>query len=359
MIRQLVTQRQISNLQPIEGADRIELATVDGWKVVVKKGEFKVGDRGVYFEIDSFLPKSDERFAFLMQKGSSREYNGTVGAILRTVRLRGQVSQGLILPLGLFSDEELAAESMQDALGIQKWEPPIPAELHGDVAGPLPKHLFPVTEQERVQNLSFDQVDELLKNEPDLIAEVKLDGTSMSVYHNNGVYGVCGRNWEFKPTTVNSLTRAADALNLKGRLAELGRNIALQGELVGYGINGNNEQLRGQEFVIFDIWLIDEMRYASFAEKIDTIFRLFGLEELEPIGELLQIHSRLVPVLVAEIDSSTNPSNFVERILNLANGVSRNPTVKREGLVFKTRDRRISFKAISNDYLLGEQALER
>lgn len=97
MTRKLASIRRIANIQPIEGADAIVVATVDGWKVVVKKDEFKVGDLAVYLEIDSWVPHN---LAPFLSKGQEpREYNGVKGERLRTVKLRGTTSQGLLLKL--------------------------------------------------------------------------------------------------------------------------------------------------------------------------------------------------------------------------------------------------------------------
>ena len=128
--RKLVTIRTIDAINPIEGADAIECAVFGGWTVVVKKNEFKVGDRAVYFEIDSFLPTGNPAWQFLVDK-SPRTFEGVVGHRLRTVKLRGQISQGFVMPLSalpqianLDEDADIAAE-----LGIKKWEQPLPAEL--------------------------------------------------------------------------------------------------------------------------------------------------------------------------------------------------------------------------------------
>lgn len=94
--RRLATFRTIDAVEPIPGADAIELAVVGGWKVVTKKGEFQVGDPCVYLEVDSFLPDGVPAWQFLVDK-SSRTFNGVVGHKLRTVKLRGAISQGLIL----------------------------------------------------------------------------------------------------------------------------------------------------------------------------------------------------------------------------------------------------------------------
>jgi RNA ligase (TIGR02306 family) len=96
-MRKLATIRRIADIQPIEGADAIEVATVDGWKVVIKKNEFKVGDLAVYLEIDSWIPH--ELAPFLSKGQEPREYNGVKGERLRTIKLRGTTSQGLLLKI--------------------------------------------------------------------------------------------------------------------------------------------------------------------------------------------------------------------------------------------------------------------
>ena len=95
MTRKLASIRRITDIQPIKGADALVVATVDGWKVVVKKDEFKVGDLAVYIEIDSLVPH--ELAPFLSKGQEPREYNGVKGERLRTIKLRGQVSQGLLI----------------------------------------------------------------------------------------------------------------------------------------------------------------------------------------------------------------------------------------------------------------------
>ena len=97
MERQLATIRRIAEIKPIEGADVICSYRVDGWWVVGKKDEFKVNDLVVYFEIDSWIPH--EIAPFLSKGKEPREYNGIKGERLKTIKLKGSLSQGLILPL--------------------------------------------------------------------------------------------------------------------------------------------------------------------------------------------------------------------------------------------------------------------
>jgi RNA ligase (TIGR02306 family) len=128
MERKLATIRKISIIEPIEGADKIELATVDGWKVIVAKNVgHKVGDLVVYCEIDSFLPIRDE-FEFLRKSSYKKMSDGSEGFRLKTIRLRGQLSQGLLLPISVLDEYKylpLEGDDVTEILGIIKYEPPI------------------------------------------------------------------------------------------------------------------------------------------------------------------------------------------------------------------------------------------
>ena len=95
-MRKLATIRKIDSLTPIEGADKIELATVGGWKVVAQKGLYNVGDLAVYFEIDSWIPET--LAPFLVKGKEARVFEGVAGERLKTIKLRGQISQGLLMP---------------------------------------------------------------------------------------------------------------------------------------------------------------------------------------------------------------------------------------------------------------------
>ncbi|MFZ6676810.1 RNA ligase (ATP) [Undibacterium sp. Tian12W] len=337
-MRKLVTIRTVSNIRPIPDADAIECASVDGWSVVVKKNEFQVGDACVYFEIDSFLPLSDARFVFLEK--NKIIWNEKNGIRLRTIKLRGQISQGMILPLNQFPELiELTDDGNADfsqVLGIEKWEPVIPASLSGEVEGAFPEYIRK-TDQERIQNLT-----EILSTQAQEEFEVtiKLDGSSMTVFHNAGVSGVCGRNWWIRESEVNSLWRVAKQNQMLTALTTYGRNLALQGEIIGEGIQGNPEKMRGQDFYLFDIFDIDASRYLGRAERQEV---LAGLRALGAI-----VHE--VPWL--ENMTLERFGGDVSKVLDYAEGGSLNPATAREGVVFKRLDGSMSFKAISNTYLL-------
>ncbi|MGJ7531119.1 RNA ligase (ATP) [Variovorax sp. GB1P17] len=341
-MRKLATVRTVETIRPIPGADAIECAVVEGWTVVIKKGEFAVGDRGVFFEIDAFLPLDDPRFAFLEK--SAITWNEQRGVRLRTMKLRGQISQGLILPLSQFA--EIDAQALADPalrqrdwaslFGVEKWEPVIPASLSGEVEGAFPSFISK-TDQERIQNLP-----ELLATSGGHAFEVtvKLDGSSMTVFHNAGAVGVCGRNWQLRETAGNSLWRVARQDRLLEALATLGRNLALQGEILGEGIQGNPEKLRGQAFHVFDVFDIDRSSYCGMEERSAIV------DALRELGATV----RTVPLL--EVTTLDRFDGSMAQVLAFAEGPSLNPASAREGLVFKRLDGGLSFKAISNSYLL-------
>lgn len=341
--RKLVTVRQIAAIRPIPGADAIECATVEGWEVVVKKGEFTPGDRCVYFEIDAFLPLDDARYGFLTR--NRRTWNGSEGVRLCTIKLRGQISQGLILPLAEFP--EIIARLEADAgagreqdftelLRVQKWEPAVPAELQSEIAGPFPWYV-PKTDQERIQNLPTVLTEEA---EQTFEVTIKLDGASMTVFRRDDDTGVCSRNWWLLERAGNTPWKVARQQRLLEALVASGRNLALQGELIGEGIQGNPEKLRGQQFYLYDIWDIDRQSYLGHVERHNL------LQTLRELGADLPT----VPVL--ELTTLDRFKQSTAAVLAYAEGPSLHPLVSREGVVFKRLDGQRSFKAISNQYLL-------
>lgn len=353
-IRKLASIAEITYIKPIEGADAIECAIVNGgWPVVVKKGEYNVGDVAIYLEIDSWVPH--ELAPFLSKGQEPREYNGVKGERLKTVKLRGQISQGLLLPVtagfiisklgaaagAKFSD--YIGRDVTEVLGIQKWEPPIPAQLQGTMKGNFP-HFIPKTDQERCQNLRK----EIFEEHKDEIYEVtlKLDGSSMTVYVKNGEVGVCSRNIDLIETEGNSFWKAARDQNIVEALASIsedkGEEYAIQGELIGEGIQGNPEKLTGQRFYLFDIYSITEGRYLLANERysiLDSMNNLYGADvEHVPI---IDGHLRVAQAY-----------DTIDDLLEYAEGPSLNPQTKREGLVFKSWESDFTFKAIANSYLL-------
>jgi RNA ligase (TIGR02306 family) len=358
MSRKLATIKKIAEIHPIEGADAIEVALVDSWKVVVRKEEVKVGSLVVYFEIDSWIPSY---LAPFLSKGKPpKVYNEIEGEKLRTIKLRGQISQGLIINIDdiikLVPDFETKVPDIKedmdvtDILGITKWELPSSMSSH-ETKGSFPSFI-PKTDQERIQNLTkkFDKI----KNCTWEVTE-KYDGSSMTVYVNTvnkgkdnqeTLEGVCSRNLDLKMevvdehgnTTVNSYWEIAIREKLIEKIKASGLNLALQGELVGVKIGPNIYKLTGRYFYLFDIYDIDNGRYYSPMER-QEFAKKYDIDH--------------VPVL---FNDYVIPEISVAELLIFAEGKSvLNGKVEREGIVFKNMTNDLflnSFKAISNKYLL-------
>ena len=326
-MRKLATIRTVNETRPIEGADMIELAVVDGWKCVTKKGEFSVGDYVIYCEIDSFLPVRDE-FEFL-RKYSLRTMDEREGFRLRTVKLRGQVSQGLLLNPSLLGRSFELGEDVTDELEIVKFEAPVPACLGGEVIGPFPSFVSK-TDEERIQNLAIEF--DSFRGKAFYVSE-KIDGTSFTAFFNKS-FGVCGRNWQLAEDDTNSHWRVVRSLDLATRLQNLGHAIAIQGELVGPGIQKNRYALKEPELFVFNVFDIQASSYLNKSSMEVICFEL-GLKTV-PQVEILAV------------------PDTIDEILGIAEGTSQlNPKMEREGLVWVhgSGEDRISFKTISNKFL--------
>lgn len=343
--RKLASIRRIANLRPIEGADNIVCAVVDGWELVTQKSNnFKVGDLVVYFEIDSVLPEREE-FEFLRERCYVSEKNSVNGAgfRLKTIKLRGQVSQGLILPLDslygllLGSNDFFEGQDLTEILGVIKYEKPLPTNLGGVARGNFPSFIRK-TDQERIQNcfkyVSNKWFDHLWE------VTMKLDGSSFTAYYrthpdlSEGQFGVCSRNLDLQETEGNAFWQAARKYNLEEHLRLLGRNIAIQGEIMGPGIQGNKENFSELKMFVFDIFDIDRQTYLDSYTRLELANR-FGLDH--------------VPIIARDVSVK---GLSIEDILERADGPSINAKL-REGMVYKSMtDPSISFKAISNKWLI-------
>lgn len=335
-MRKMATIRSIDNISPIDGADRIELAKIGGWSVVVEKGLYRPGDWIIYCEIDSWIPHS---IAPYLSNGSTpKEFCGIVGNKLRSVRLRGALSQGLVLSLRLLPEDVRDTLQMhQDVsheLNILKYEPPISAQLSGLIRGTFPHHT-PKTDQDRIQNLERELAEFNNTCRSFEITE-KLEGASMTVSFYNGDIEVSSRNLSLQDDGKNTYWKVAKQDNLIDVLKTYNKNISLQGELIGEGVEGNIYKLKGHTFMLYDIFDIDNQRYYTASER-SAFSNKFNVKHVPILG------------------SKTFGDVSIPELLEQANGYSAlNPQVLREGLVFKdVTDGHVSFKAISNEYLLS------
>jgi RNA ligase (TIGR02306 family) len=171
----------------------------------------------------------------------------------------------------------------------------------------------------------------------------KCEGSSMTVYLIHGEFGVCSRNMDLKETEGNSFwaTARADDIEAKMRAVDEHWDFAIQGELIGPNIQGNIYGLSKPEFRVFDVYNIQSGEYMK-PEARRTLIERMGLKH--------------VPVLAATADMyDTLGISDVEQLLGFAEGKSVLANVEREGIVFKEVNGGMSFKAISNKYLLGEK----
>jgi RNA ligase (TIGR02306 family) len=343
-MRKLAKIVRIDELNPIEGADAIECAVVGGWKVVAQKGLYNVGDLAVYFEIDSWIPT--ELAPFLSKGKEPREFEGVKGERLKTIKLRGQLSQGLLMPLREIKtdfqmDAFVEGDDLTEILGIKKWEKPLNAQLAGVCKGNFPS-LIPKTDQERAQNLKKEIV---AANEAGLKFEIteKLEGSSMTVYQIKGEFGVCSRNMDLKETEGNSFWATARKEGIQEKMMAVDEfwDFAIQGELIGPGIQGNIYNLKECEFRVFDVYNIRAGEYLLPQDRRRLIEQM-GLKH--------------VPVLAYTADMyDTLGLTDIPQLLAFAEGKSLLGDTEREGIVFKQVDGGMSFKAISNSYLCNQK----
>lgn len=409
--RRLVTVRKINAINPIPNADAIEVATIDGWNVVIKKGEFAVGDYCMFFEIDSFLPANDGRFAFLAGKGTKTDENGVERIRLRTIKLRGQISQGLALPIAAFyeifyelnpnvryflapsasevlsnsveilADLEENRQGLENFINVTKYERP--DERNGGTgagrvktAGNFPIFI-PKTDEDRIQNV-FGKYSQTMKGVP-FRKSLKLEGSSQTIAFvsnpdffvekidddlkvfneetqtlevaevipypfqwEEGQGIVCSRNLALKFDESAAFWKAALKDDIIERLrqycTENNRQLAIQGECMGPGIQGNIEQLEEHQFYAFRVWDIDAQNFLDDADFIE-LTRILGLT-VAPQGEIVYFFDEYKSIKEA-LDSADHAS----MVAPICEGDVYKSTVKVNGQT-------IHFKVINNKYLL-------
>lgn len=362
MIRKLASIQKISSVESIKNSDNLEKVKVLGWEVVVKKGEFKPDQLCIYCEIDSVLPEKPE-FEFL----KDRKFR------IKTIKLRGTLSQGIVFPLEILPDndrisileryyiynnENIIGHDLTQKLGIYKYEIPVSPGQKGNIKGEFPTYLIPKTDEQRIQSEPglLNEIYNLeLANEVNNLSYYiteKIDGTSLTVIHIINEFKeheikVCSRNLELKPgdDVYWKITRQYFLEEkLKAYYKTHNKNIAIQGEICGLSINKNPLNLSNQQFFVFNIYDIDNHKYYDFENFIN-------------ISKELELQT--VPI----IETGRNFKYTLEELLKKAKGVYLNTNNQREGIVIRpTKETysnilqgRLSFKVINNDYLLKEK----
>lgn len=343
-MRKLASIQRVWKIESIDGADRIELAHVLGWQCVVNKGQFQPMDIAVYFEIDSFLPIRDE-FEFMRSSSYKKTDIMGEGFRLRTMRFRGQISQGLLLPVSQFPEipkDADVGDDVTELLGVRKWEIEERATTGGTVIGTLPYDI-PHTDETRVQE------------EPELIQaftgleyyiSTKMDGSSHSIGIDENGFHVTGHNYEYKDDGSSSFYKLVKAREYQTKMEDymkaLGmKTLTIQGELCAPGIQQNRLRLTKPEWYVFTI--------RENGKRV-------GLKRMLQVCEALDI----TPVPIEEVGTDL-PSKYptVEALLSRADGEYPNGG-KKEGIVIRPTEpvfcplisASLSMKVVSNKYLL-------
>lgn len=352
----LASVQKILNITPISGADAIETAHVLGWEVVIKKGEFKEGDLCVYIQIDTIVPET-EQFDFLRE----RKYR------VRTIKLRKQISQGLIVPLprGKFNE----GDDVTDLLGIKKFEKPdnnperfekprmpkkwykkwiyifkynflykIFPRLRKKQRSSFPTHLVSVTDEERIQNIPqvLNQYAGKL-----FVVSYKLDGSSITIIHSKVLgknkFRICSRRFELH-CNKNDWYRVFVTTDFKYEILKLvshfdTNDIIVQGEAIGK-FNGNHHNLPSEQIRLFNIYVNGKRLKPK--EFLETCIKM-NIPHCPKYKEVILSHTLEEILKESEIKDLLNPNTDVE------------------GLVWRCVDDNMSFKVINNKYLLNEK----
>jgi RNA ligase (TIGR02306 family) len=367
-MRRLASIQKIINITPIEGADKIETIHVLGWQCVASKGQFKVDESIIYIEIDSIVPDT-EPFQFIKPVGATNDKWRRI----KTRRFRKQISQGLvmsatILPVGVYKE----GEDVTEILNIEKYEPPIPAELQGIIKGGFPTFI-PKTDETRIQVLQ--DVLTRYKGTQCYITE-KIDGSSCTIFINTcrkcggrdsqavnvetgevencsecqgtgREFGVCSRNLELKESIGNAFWKAVRELDIEKKLRATGKNICIQGELCGTGIQKNPLKIDGNKILFFNAFDIDKYKYYDCLDFISIIQEL-GLETVPIISCEYHLTDNIEELVKLSIDKSIiNKKVWRE-------GIVIRPLIEKVDLQMSSgySSGRVTFKAINPEYLL-------
>ena len=284
MARKLASVQRITDIVPIEGADRIEIAKVLGWQCVVVKGEFEKDDLAVYFEVDSFLPVC-EKFEFLRRTSYRKNDFLGEGFRLKTMKMRGEISQGLLQPIFVLPEGDWkVGEDVTGILGVRKWEIAEFVSSSGTIIGELPGYITK-TDETRVQ--SDPELIEEFKRAGRYYITTKMDGTSCTLWIKDGKVRCGGHNYELADDGKSGFWEYIKKKGIEEKVRTLGiDNVIIQGELCGGGIQKNRLRLKEPEWYVFTIVDMNTNRRLSL-EDMTTVCEKLGLTmvPLEEIGD--------------------------------------------------------------------------
>jgi RNA ligase (TIGR02306 family) len=325
-MRKLASIQRIHAISNIENSDNLAVASVLGYKSVIRRDEFKVGELCVYIEYDSILPKTAEFEAF--EKNNYR---------LRTERRRGQLSQGLCWVTSILDPAIPITEGLDvtDALGITKYEVEFPANMVGKSKGFFPK-IVSQTSQDRVQ--SFPQLIEEFKGKR-VAYLVKIEGFSSSFINDNGELHVCSHTHSMLDEKDSVYWKMARKYRLLEILEEVG-HYSIQGEIAGEGIFGNPMGLVGLDLFIFAIFNNDTKAYLSLVE-MERFCLKHGLK-MVPVAQRDVLFDFTVDELIEEAKGFYEPSGHPQEGIVVIPMVPTNSEILCGNL---------TMKVINNDYL--------
>lgn len=377
-MRKLAHIEMVTNIRPIEGYDRVEQVNILGWNVIVQKGQFKEGDMAVYIEIDSIVPSDNPNFAFL----EKRHYR------IKTQKMCKTVSQGIVFPMNILPSgnykigddvtkilriTEIEDEVPKQTISREQREKQFKARHRKFFSNPIVKYFmkynwfrkfifafipkkkkklttFPSyiikTDETRLQNMPW--VLESCKDIPMIITE-KLDGTSSTfglqrVKKNKFDFAVCSRNVRqdtpdrkcYYENMPNVYWEMANKYDIENVLKDIQKKcdadtVVIQGETIGEGIQKNKYKIKGHDLYVFNL-IIN-------GERIDSV------KAKEIVGEY---NMNFVPIL----DANFKLLDTVDEMITYADGKSAIYDTLREGIVIRNYDKNVSFKCISNKFLL-------
>lgn len=367
MSRKLASIVEVASCDPIPDTDRLSVATMKGkgWRVVTARDEYKPGDLAVYFEIDSALPPDDSRYAFLRER-CLRKFVSKSGRVLRevirikTVKLRGVISQGLLMPFSAFPEIPREANMGADVTTLlhiehfdeikESLQPAMGNPICADALGKFPSDFVPKTDEERIQNLGdwFASMKGRLWQ-----VTQKHDGTSCTIAYSPSIDSenpeiVCSRNLRLKPQTADGKIpvhwQMAEKYGIIGSLKYQhgmdGREFALQGEIVGPGINKCRNKETEYKFLCFRIWNVKEQQFLN-PQDASAFCSIWKIPHVNVIEDRFPFFDRITTM---------------DEALKFAEGKTPEGN-EREGVVCKTVDDGPyrSFKVVSNRYLMKQE----
>ena len=347
-MRKLASIQIIDRIESIPGADRIELVKVLGWQCVANKGQFQEGDKCIYYEVDSFLPLKRE-YEFL--RSSSFRHNELLGNgyRLKTMRFRGEISQGLVQPLnGLVGLDTPLGTDVTELLGVREWVIPESVSSSGTIIGDLPRTIHK-TDETRIQ--AQPELLEEFKGVPYYIT-TKIDGSSHSIsIDNEDKFQVTGHNYEYKDdgkSTFYEFVKKHDFEKfLRSEKQKNGWNsVTVQGEWAGAGIQNNRLQLKEPHWYIFTVDINNRRVSWDKIVEIAEALKATTVPEEERGDDLLEKYPDIPSLLERSNENRChiypgNPEGIVIRPL--------------EPQYSKTLSGSLSMKVLNNKYLLKNE----